>query len=77
MEDILLTHDQLMDESQKAHEAYDALRARGEDMKWTDWWYVWLLRAQVRNVVEWLERNPETDIDAGTLIALRAAGGEG
>ena len=34
-----------------------------------------LCRAQVRKVVEWLENNPETDIDEGTLIALRKAGG--
>jgi hypothetical protein len=34
-----------------------------------------LCRAQLRKVTDWLENNPETDIDAGTLLALKAAGG--
>ena len=39
-------------------------------------WEEAICRAQVRKVTKWLETNPETDIDAGTLIALRRAGSE-
>jgi len=57
MDEILLTHDELMAENQKAHEVWEALHGQDGEVKWGEWWYVWLLRAQVRKVVEWMEKH--------------------
>jgi len=48
MDEILLTHDELLAENQKAHEVWEALHGQDGEVKWGEWWYVWLLRAQVQ-----------------------------
>ena len=72
MDVILLGHDEAKDIEQAA---MVAVWQRGGDI--TEQLLAGeqaVLRAQLRKVTKWLESNPETDIDAGTLIALRAAG---
>ena len=85
MNDILLTPEEIEKEDWAASDEWEALgkvrKLHGDTdeihQAFMAFSAAWLCRAQVRKIADWLENNPETDIDAGTLIALRKAAGEG
>ena len=75
MDDILLTDSDLVPILEAAVREWNSWStAQKRTRPWAEYSRDVVCRAQVRKAREWLESNPETDIDAGTLIALRAAG---
>jgi len=84
--DILLTLEQIDNEYKTARAVFqEQPNTRGIDGRtWTSFWESWLCRAQVRKVVEWVEKHEEWEDEysywfirsEGIMAALKAAGGE-
>jgi hypothetical protein len=74
MNDILLTPERIEQERTKADEAFRKAHESDFHLSWGDYWQNWLLRAQVAQVMRWLDDNE--DLTWSELRqALRAAGG--
>jgi hypothetical protein len=56
MDDILLGLDEIEAERKRACEAW---YPESGTIPWDYWWQRWLLRAQVRKVVEWIQKHNE------------------